>query len=298
MMSRATGGGLPRRRFLALTACAVAAPRSAASAAPQHWQGTAMGADVSLRVDGADYGRAHAFFREAGRTLAAIEARYSLFRGSELTRLNALGRLAHPSDDMQALLALARRVHDATAGAFDPTVQPLWQAIRTGRSPDPALLGFAEVAVGADEIRLPRPGMALTLNGIAQGWAADRLADTAARHGLTSVLIDTGEIVGRGRDWQAGIAAADGRTVRQIRLNGRALATSAPMGTRIGPGFDESHILDPRGGPARWSLVSISAESAAVADALSTAACVMDRDEIDAALAAFADARIEVLETA
>src|SRR5690606_26627387 len=111
-------------------------------------------------------------------------------------------------------------------------------------------LGFAEVTIASDEIRLPRPGMALTLNGIAQGWAADRLADVAAGHGLTSVLIDTGEIVGTGRDWQAGIAAADGRLVRQIRLNGRALATSAPMGTRIGPAFDSSHILDPRGGQA------------------------------------------------
>ena len=57
-----------------------------------------------------------------------------------------------------------------------------------------------------DEIRLARPGMALTLNGLAQGFAADRLAEVAARHGLTDVLIDTGEARALGRPAGRGAA--------------------------------------------------------------------------------------------
>ena len=291
-----------RRRFLALSAVAVAAPAAAGlagrlHAAPpvQEWRGTALGADVTLRVEGATAPAARAFFAEAARALASVEDRFSLYRGSDLMRLNALGHLAWPSQEMRDLLALARRIHNATGGAFDPSVQPLWLALRDGRAPDPGLLGFAEVAVSREELRLPRPGMGLTLNGIAQGLAADRLAAVAAAHGLGEVLIDAGEIVGRGRRWEAGIAAPDGRMLRRIGLRDRALATSAPFGTRIGAAGGP-HILDPRGGPPRWSVVSVSAPGAALADALSTAFCLMERDAIDRALGAFPDARVEHLE--
>lgn len=288
---------IARRRFLALSACALAFP--ARAAAPQTWHGTAMGADVSLRVEGAELAAARAFFAEAARSLRAVEAVFSLHRGSDLMRLNAIGRLGYPPADLVALLGLAGRVHDATGGAFDPTVQPLWQARRLGaaEAPAAALIGWPEVAVSSAEIRLPRAGMALTLNGIAQGFAADRLAEVARRHGLTDVLIDAGETRALGaRDWRAAIAAPDGRILRELTLRDRALATSAPFATRIGPSGDRPHILDPHGGGPRWALASVSAPEAALADALSTAFCVMDRPAIHAALAAFPKARLEALE--
>ena len=58
------------------------------------------------------------------------------------------------------------------------------------------------------------------------------------------------------------------------------------------------HILDPRGGAPRWAVAAVSADRAAVADALSTAFCVMDRPAIDRALRAFPGARVEVLSPA
>lgn len=288
---------IPRRRFLALSACALALP-AAAAAPPQVWRGAAMGADVTLRVEGVDVPAARAFFAEAARSLRGVETAFSLHRGSDLARLNALGRLAHPPADMVALLGLAGRVHDATGGAFDPTVQPLWQARRLGADEGAALalVGWNAVAVSEAEVRLARPGMALTLNGIAQGFAADRLAEVARRHGLAEVLIDAGETRATGpRDWQAAIAGTDGRILRRLTLRDRALATSAPFGTRIGPQGDRPHILDPRGAGPRWALASVSAPDAALADALSTAFCVMDRPAIDRALAAFPGARLEAL---
>ena len=138
--------------------------------------------------------------------------------------------------------------------------------------------------------------MALTLNGIAQGFAADRLAEIAARHGLTDLLIDSGETRAIGpRDWTARIDAPDGRPIRRLSIRERALATSAPFGTRIGPQGDRAHILSATRTP-HWALVSVSAPTAVLADALSTAAVLLDRPAIDRALAAFPGARIEAVE--
>lgn len=286
---------IPRRRFLALAAVALVLP----GAAPvRHvWRGVALGADVALTVEGGDARAAHAFFSEAERGLRAIERQFSLFGGSELTRLNAIGRLANPSSDMLALLELAGRVHHATGGAFDPTVQPVWEARRLGRDETAAraLVGWDHVAVGPQLVRFALPGMALTLNGIAQGAAADRLADIAHRHGLRDVLIDAGEVRAIGpRAWRARIEGPGGGQLRELGLRGRALATSAALGTRVDPN-GRAHIIGPAGQVPRWSVVSISAASAAVADALSTAAVLMERGAIDMALAKFPGTKLEML---
>jgi thiamine biosynthesis lipoprotein len=78
-------------------------------------------------------------------------------------------------------------------------------------------------------------------------------------------------------------------------LHDRALATSAAFGTRIGPAGNRAHIIGPVGQDPRWSVVSISANSAALDDALSTAGVLMTRPAIDAVLAAFSGTRIEAL---
>ena len=49
----------------------------------------------------------------------------------------------------------------------------------------------------------------------------------------------------------------------------------------LGTGF---HIVGPHGEPARWSTISVEAQSAAMADGLSTAFCLMPADEIRALL--------------
>ena len=287
---------ISRRRFLAISATALACPVPAHAA---EWQGHGFGAALSIRLDGADPARAALIFSRVESEIARIEARFSLFTDSSLTRLNRDGRLAGPGTAFADILELASRVHVATGGAFDPTVQPLWLALAQGEDPGPAhrLIGFNRIALTPDEIRLA-PGQALTLNGIAQGWGADRIAAVLRDAGYTSALIDMGEIASlgptaNGTPWPVSIAGVDGRTLAAVPLAGRALATSSPAGTLIGTG--QSHILGPKGQPPLWNTVSISAASAAVADALSTACCLLDRPAIQQALAAFPDARIEAL---
>ncbi|MEZ5912364.1 MAG: FAD:protein FMN transferase [Paracoccaceae bacterium] len=290
---------MKRRRFLTIWAAATAAAATLpgrALPAPVLWNGRGLGAALSLRLDGADPARAALTFARIEAEIARLEALFSLHRDSALTRLNRDGRLAWPSPDMLDILALGVRVHRATDGAFDPTVQPLWQALVTGGDPAPAraAIGFGRVVFAPQGIRLDR-GQALTLNGIAQGWAADRIATLLRAEGYASALIDMGEIAAVGAPqgrpaWQVGLAD----TGAQVALCDRALATSAPGATRIGAGL--GHILGPQGQPPLWRLVSVSAPAAGLADALSTAFCLMPREAIDATLSAFPEARLHALE--
>lgn len=286
---------LTRRRVIAMSALALlTAGRGRAALPAQVWQGRAMGAAVTLRTEGASPAQARAFFADAERALRQTEATFSLHADSALARLNRDGYLAYPGQAMLTVLHLAGAIHAATGGAFDPTVQPVWQA-RAHGLPEPAhLSGWSEIEISERAIRLPRPGMALTLNGIAQGWAADRLAEAARDHDLPRVLIDAGEIAALGAGWRAGIAAPTGRLLRRLILSDRALATSSAFGTRIGPAA-VSHIIDlVNARPAR-EIVSVSASGAALADGLSTAFCVMDDATIASALSRFPDARIETI---
>ncbi|MCB1334676.1 MAG: FAD:protein FMN transferase [Roseivivax sp.] len=286
---------MSRRRFLKITAAAALASPATAGEGPAVWHGRALGADVQLRVTGLSPERAALLWPRVARLLERIEASVSLFRPSELTRLNETGLLAHPGEDMRALCDLSARLHAATGGAFDPSVQPLWRALAQGSdiAAARARIGWQRVEIGTAAIRL-EPGAALTFNGVAQGYAADRVAALLRAQGLREVLVDTGEIVATGRRWPVTIAAPDGTPLAQRDLRNRALATSSPAATRVGP-THAAHILHPGGQAPLWQTVSVSAPSAALADGLSTAFCLMPREGIDAALARFAQARLEYL---
>ncbi len=135
--------------------------------------------------------------------------------------------------------------------------------------------------------------MALTLNGIAQGYVADRVAALLAGHGLTRALIDTGEMVALpDGDWPVQLEAGG-----NLALRNRALATSAPLGMTFGGDGVTSHILDPRTARpvlSTWRVVSVSAPSAALADALSTAACLTEnRESLETLCRAFPSVIVE-----
>jgi len=285
-----------RRRFLCLTAAALA-PLPGHADTVTIWEGRGLGTALSLRLVGADSHHARQTFARVQAEIDRIETLVSLHRDSSLTRLNRDGKLAWPSPDLTEILTLAGQVFAATEGAFDPTVQPLWLATAAGDRTDAAqaLVGWGRVRLSAQEIRLD-PGQALTLNGIAQGWAADKVAALLRAQGFRDALVDMGEISALGQGgtggWPVRIAGPKGAPLAETRLTDRALATSSPFGTQM---HGQPHILGPQGQPPKWQTVSVSAPSAAVADALSTAFCLMDRPAIIRALRAFAGARLEAL---
>lgn len=294
-----------RRRFLAISAAAFALPAAAHAQQVYTWSGLALGARATIRLAHPD---AAAITARAAAEIERLEDIFSLYRrDSAVSRLNREGRLDAPPFDLLECLSLAGAVHHATGGLFDPTVQPMWaayaDATARGEVPSADVLAQARALTGWDGVTLDaalismRAGMALTLNGIAQGYIADRVAGLLAAEGLQNILIDTGEFRALGQQPQGGawpVGLAQGGAVA---LTSRALATSAPRGTVFDVAGVLGHILDPKSGltaAPRWRGISVSASSAALADGLSTAACLMEtRKEIEASLAAFADCRLE-----
>jgi thiamine biosynthesis lipoprotein len=261
-----------RRRFLALAAAALAAP-AAPARAQTRWQGRAFGADCALTLSG-DARAAEAALAGLPAVIEAVEAEFSLYRPSALTRLNADGRLV-PSPAFRAVVGLADAVHRLTDGAFDPSIQPLWQALARGGTATGAPIGWQHVGLGR-AVTL-RPGMALTFNGIAQGFGADAVKAHLAAHGFGRALIDMGEIAALGGPFHVGIADPLHGQLATRRLEDTAIATSSPHATLVN---GQPHILHPRGLPPLWSSVTVEATTAALADALSTALVFLPAERI------------------
>lgn len=298
---------ITRRRLITISATLALLPAvtRATTQNSRIWTGQALGARTSIRIDHPD---GEAIAARIATELDRLEDILSLYRqNSALARLNRHGYLASPPFELLECLSLAGAVNHASGGRFDPTVQPLWalwaEAAARGGRPDAqaivaakALVGWKKVELGTAMITLASD-MALTLNGIGQGYVGDRIAALLEAEGLTNILIDTGELRALGGRPQGGDWPIRLETGEHLRLRQRALATSAPLGTTFDQTGKDGHILDPATGmpaPAKWRAVSISAPSAAIADGLATAACLLpDLASITAMVDGFEGARLE-----
>ena len=287
-----------RRRFLTilagLPALGLPGPARAGAGAGAPIRGHALGAQVTLHLDHPQAARLGA---QALRELARLERIFSLYRAdSALATLNRTGQLADPPPELLECLGTCAAVHRASGGRFDPTIQPLWAALATAHAarqrPDPSALAHARTLIGWSRVRISpqaitlNAGMALTLNGVAQGYVTDKVATLLRHEGLTVGLIDAGEIVAIGPDWPVTIENGP-----RLRLTDRALATSGPFGTVLDQDGRQGHILSPHvNAPAPvWHSVSVRAPTAGLADALSTAGCLMpDLASLNALVAGFA----------
>ena len=303
-----------RRRFLGITALGgVAAgvggallPWAALATSPpplHRWRGITMGADAAITLAHPDAAWARACLDSVQAEISRLEDIFSLFReDSCLSRLNREGRLAAPPPEMIRLMVKAKTFGDATGGAFDVTVQPLWSLYRNhfGRGDrDPAgpgqadadsarhLVDYRKLHVGPELISFRTPGMAATLNGIAQGFITDHIAALLKAKGFETVLLNLGETMGLGghpggRPWRMGILDPHRATAihRKVELRDRAMATSGGYGTPFGPTGRHHHLFDPRTGasPNHFASVTVLAPDATTADALSTAIAVLPED--------------------
>jgi len=121
---------LTRRRLLACVAT-VALPGSACSSRQlTHKRFYAMGVEAQITLYGKPR-QAEAALRECRKEITAIESAFSLYdSNSILSRLNRDGSVLMNSR-FSTLLRHALHMAEITGGAFDPTIQPLWQAFST-----------------------------------------------------------------------------------------------------------------------------------------------------------------------
>jgi thiamine biosynthesis lipoprotein len=211
---------------------------------------------------------------------------------SALSYLNTERFMEGPPPELSTVLLQARFFHNATDGAFDPTVQPLVDLFRDG-SPDEsevlealALVGARSVEVSPRAIRLPRPGMGVTLDGIAKGFVVDRIAVVLREQGLKDFLINAGGDIRSGgfredgEAWRVGVQDPQkrGDLPDVIGLIDGAVATSGSYEIYFDPGRTYHHIVSARTGnsPQSSQSVSVIAPTTLAADALATSLFVME----------------------
>lgn len=290
-----------RRRFLCITAAALAAPSAALAAHTAHWQGRAMGAPARLTISGLAPKDARPIFAALEAELERLEQIFSLFRAdSTLSWLNRTGRFVAPPPELFDVFFLADRLHRASGGAFDPTVLPLFDAGTFGRAQARifGLIGWDNVRIDPREISFARQGMAITLNGVAQGYINDKIADLLRAHGLNDVMLDIGELQAKGecplqRPWKARLFAADGAYQDHVVLRDRAVSTTRPNSV-VRPGGGRQ-VVCPKGHMPYHSIVTVSAPTSALADGLSTALALVPREKTLGVVAQFRGARIEMI---
>ncbi|MFO1025134.1 MAG: FAD:protein FMN transferase [Acetobacteraceae bacterium] len=309
-----TQGSIPRRRFIAIAAAAsgmplLAArhPASALTPSLRIWSGVALGADATLQINHPDATEADRLIEQSLAEVERLEAIFSLYRpASALARLNRDGVLDDPPPDLLRLLSESQRFSDLTGGAFDVTVQPLWDVYaahfaRAGADPSgppqaaiaAALrrIGHQRIVLDPARIAFAEPAMAVTLNGIAQGYVTDRVVALLRRAGIAHALVDMGETcaIGShpdGAPWSVGIEDpfSPGSAAERISLRNHAVATSGGYGTRFDATGRFNHIFDPASGATSWryKAVSVIARDATTADALSTAMTLLPLAQCEA----------------
>jgi len=308
-----------RRNVLTILGAAVALPagvmalRAGGGApTPVQWRGESLGGPATLTLWHRDPSVARRTIASMRAEIERLETIFSLYRqDSEIVRLNSAGLLTSPSRDLVVVLEEARRIAQASAGAFDPTVQPLWtlwaSRERTNAalsSPSPAafeaaraLVDFTAMESGVGAVRFARPGMAITLNGIAQGYITDRIADLLRQEGFDHAMVELGETraVGAapdGQPFRVALMRPDNPVMldRAVQLVDEALSVSGGYGFRFSPGAH--HIFDPATGRSPHALldVSVKASRAVEADALSTAIYVAGEQAAPAILRSYRSA--------
>jgi thiamine biosynthesis lipoprotein len=234
-----------------------------------------------------------------------LEDQMTVFRDhSEVSRLNATAA-ASPVVVEEQLFELFTRCAAwtrETEGAFDIATGALVKAWgffrREGRVPDAserneamARCGFRHVILNPElrSVKFRRAGLELNLGAVGKGYALDRAARllreewgilSALLHGGGSSVYAIGHAPGDARGWPVRLKhpTAPGRSLGTVHLRDRGLGTSAATfqffeykGQKLG------HLLDPRTGwPASGTAsASVTAPTAAEADAMSTAAFVL-----------------------
>jgi FAD:protein FMN transferase len=231
-------------------------------------------------------------------------------KDSEVSRFNASESTdwIEVSEDLATVVAAALEVSAQSNGAFDITVAPLVQVWGFGPAnkqpdqlPDREMLDRLRERIGYQklEVRSAPPALrkaladlTIDLNGIAPGFAVDRIATRLDALGLMNYMIDIGgEVRVRGRNakneaWRIAVEKpvdADSAPFAILSLKDISVTTSGEYRHYVErDGRRYSHTIDPRTGePVNHSLGSVVVihSLSTYADAWATAFNVLGPEE-------------------
>jgi len=225
--------------------------------------------------------------------------------GSDVWNINhAKGERVAVSPETRELIEKALEFSRLSDGRFDISIEPcvaLWDFTgeNIGVLPDAEELAQAaekvdwtKIDVNDEGVQIPE-GMSIDLGAIAKGYISDRIADFLREGGVESALLNVGGNVRTlglkpdGSNWRIGIQDPEGvrdqSIVGVVTLGDNAVVTSGIYERGfVLDGVCYHHILDTDTG---WSVqnelagISIVAENACTADALSTTVFAMGLEE-------------------
>jgi FAD:protein FMN transferase len=292
--------------LLGLTACNRNAPLPES---PITLEGYAFGSTYTLKYFGT--AEATALKKKVEQFLQEFDQEFSTYRpDSIITRFNQIQPGLHlkVSSRFIAMLKLAKALHIETGGAFDPSLGKSIQLWGFGGSERKTIPTRHELAIAKSNSKMDMIAwdeanhevwktqtVVLDVNAFAPGWAADLLGQQLKQQGLNDFMVDiSGEILFQGKrpdgsDWIGGIETPNEKNAGKVhlafRISNQALATSGNYRQfRMQNGKKKSHILSPETHqPIENNIASASviADSAARADAWSTAMMVKGEKGIE-----------------
>lgn len=242
--------------------------------------------------------------------LAQIDVALSNYRDdSELSRFNRapIDQWIDLGPDLDAVLRASQQISQMSEGAFDITVAPLlglWGFGPESSSqhvvPDDAAIAQARTSVGyqflelqdtAPRARKTRP-LTIDVNGIAQGYSVDQLANVLSARGCSDYLVEIGgelRLAGHNAEnkpWRIAIerpSDAPSEVQQSLRGSGIAITTAGDYHDYFEQdGVSYSHTIDPRTGrPIAHKLASVTVidASATQADGYDTVVEVLGPEE-------------------
>lgn len=216
--------------------------------------------------------------------------------------LNREGIIRDIPKEMSRVVSKGLEYHRLSRGYFDITVKPVVDLFyKMGKSANSnlptdkeiaqvlSLIGSEKIEMGAGTIRFKRPGMGITLDGIAKGYIVDKAAMVLTEKGIENFLINAGGDIrtsGSKQDkkpWT--IAIQDPQKKGQypdiIHMRDGAIATSGNYEVYFDKEKMLHHIVNPRTGmsPLSQASVSVTARTTMDADALSTSVFIMEPEQ-------------------
>ena len=242
----------------------------------------AMGTWVAIEASAATASAAAMAIAAAYRRVLEIAQQLHPSReASELARINsgATGTRVPISSTTWELLRLARSVHEASEGVFDPCLPS-----RPGRLGDLRLSAADEPSKWA----LCQAPLLLDLGGIGKGYAVDEAIAALRAAGCSGALVNAGgDVRLYGRSHSILLRHGDGTCVPLI-LEDEALAVSeliSAAGHR--PPEHRGYYSRVGGAPPVRPYAAVRAPSAVIADALTKCVLLAGRQSAARALRAF-----------
>lgn len=236
--------------------------------------------------------------------LARLDRSLSIYQPNSLiSRFNRAEKEMELDPDLYAVVKKALHTYRATGGKFDFTVQPLVRAWGFGNAdiphpPDSATIKALLSCVGSDLLTLKgkmlmkkKPCVTIDVNGIAQGYSVDRMAELVQKSGAKNFVVELGgeiRVSGKrpsGEPMRIGIETPAGGEEMEpyiqqvIAIDRGAITTSGSYRKAYEwRGRNVHHIIDPATGyPSRNELLSVTvyAPDALTADAYDNALMLM-----------------------